>query len=72
MPEPPAFVAVVFEDEMNVAPGNAPMHRLGQLRKYIRGAFIENRMDRVETQPIEMKFLKPVERVEHDEIAHRP
>ena len=69
--EPPRLVAVVFEDQMNGAARDMPANRLRQFGQDIGRALIENGVHGVKTQPVEVKFLEPVEGVVHDEIAHR-
>ena len=66
------LVAVVFEDEMNRAIGDAPAHRLADLVDDVGRAVVEDGMNRIEAQPVEMKFVEPVERVVDEEIAHWP
>ena len=49
-----------------------PADRLRHFGEDIGRALVEDRVHGVEAQPVEVKFLEPVERVVHEEIAHRP
>src|SRR5262249_1488594 len=66
----PRLIAVVLEDEMNVAVGNTVPDGLGDFADYVGLAAVKNRMDGIETQPVEMKLLKPIERVLNKKVAH--
>ena len=46
-------------------------HFFRQLDENVRPRIVDDRVHRVEAQPVEMKFLEPVERVVDEEIAHR-
>src|ERR1700687_2678153 len=45
-------------------------YALRQLLQYMHGTIIDDRVYRVEAQPVQMKFLEPVERVMDEELAY--
>ena len=66
------LVAVVFEDEMNLAIGDMPAHGFADLVDDVGHGLVENGVDGIEPQPVEMVFLEPIERIMDKKIAHRP
>src|SRR5215831_12104138 len=66
----PRLIAVVLEDEMNVAVVNTVPDGLDDFADYIGLAAVKNRMDGIETQPVEMILLEPIERVLNKKVAH--
>ena len=57
---------------MDLAVGDARRTVCGDLADDVGLAVVDDRVHGVEAQPVEMKFLEPIERVVHQEIAHRP
>jgi len=65
------LVAVIFEDEMYFAVGDAVAHGLREFRQDVGVAVVTDRVDRVETQPVKGEFFEPIKRIVNHEIAHR-
>src|SRR5712671_5898987 len=71
-PQVAGLIAVVFEDQMNFAIGDAAPDGLADFADDIGLALVENRVDGIEAQPVEMELLQPIERIAYEEIAHWP
>src|SRR6516162_2776152 len=71
-PQIPRLIAVVLEDEVDVAIGNTAPDGLDDFADYVGLAAVKNRMDSIKTQPVEMKLLEPIERVLNKKFAHYP
>src|SRR5712671_4727688 len=65
------LIAVVFEDQMNFAIGDAAPDGLAGFADDIGLALVENRVDGIEAQPVEMELLQPIERIAYEKIAYR-
>src|SRR5215510_6325412 len=68
----PSLVAIVFQDQVDFAIGNAMADRLGDFADYIRLALVEYRVNSIQPQPIEMVLNQPIEGVIDEKIAYRP
>src|SRR5215469_5528353 len=66
----PRLIAVVLKDEMDVAIGNTVPDGLDDFADYVGLAVVKNRMSSIETQPVEMKLLEPIERVLNKKVAY--
>src|SRR5437763_3269401 len=68
-----AGIGVVLKHEVDMAIGiEARTHGLGELGQDIGVSIVDDRMHRVQPEPIELVLLEPVERVVNEEIAHWP
>src|ERR1700730_655425 len=65
------LIAVVFEDQMNFAIGDAAPDGVTDFADDIGLALVENRVDGIEAQPVEMELLQPIERIVYEKIAYR-
>src|SRR6202158_4543630 len=65
------LVVVVFQDEVDVAirPDGTP-DGLGQFCEDVGRGVVDDRVNRVQTQSVEMVFGQPVERVVDEEVPH--
>ena len=69
--QPARLVRVVFEHQMNRPVGDPPPHGLRQFGQDVGVAVVDDRVHRVEPQPVEIVLLEPIERVLDHEVAHR-
>ena len=54
-----------------MAVGERGAHPLGEFPQQVSRAVVEDRVDRVEPQPIEMELLEPIQRIVDEEVADR-
>ena len=66
-------VAVVLQHDVHGARASRALaERVRDLGDDVGDAVVDDRVDGVEAQPVEPELLDPVQRVVHEEIAHRP
>src|SRR4051812_12749391 len=56
---------------MNLATGDPVAHRFREFHENVGATVVGDGVNRIEPKAVELKFLKPIKRVMHDEIAHR-
>ena len=64
------LIAVVLKDEMYFPAGDVLSHTLGDFTDDVGQAFVDDCVDRVETQPIEAKLFEPIKGVVYKKVAH--
>ena len=57
------LVPVVLEDEMNLPADDVPSHGLGDFIDDVGYAFVDDRVDGVETQAVKVELFEPVKGV---------
>ena len=69
--EPGRFIVLVLEHQVDLTARHAFAHAVRELGQQVRIAIVSQRVHRVQPQPIEVEVLDPLQRVAHDELAHR-
>ena len=64
-------IVLVLEDQMDVAVRRCAANPLRQLGQQMQRSLVADRVDGVEPQAVEMKFLHPVEGIVDEKVAHR-
>src|SRR5687767_5030439 len=64
------IVAVVLEHEVQGAAGRHGVYDGGELAQEARVRVVDDRVDGIESQPVEVILLEPVERVVDEELPH--
>ena len=66
------LVAVVLKDEMDFPAGDVLSHALGDFIDDVGQAFVDDCVDRVETQPVEVELFESIKGVVYKKVTHRP